>query len=129
MDWTIKMVRTALGDKLIGSVFMHEQVCKTLLLLPSSMIEKVCKTVWFISSPVDAWAFTFRGSDIKERHLIFLSEELFRQDENQIRYTILHEIGHVILNHRNSIGSMQTDSEIKRQEREADIFARSYLNE
>lgn len=52
-------------------------------------IEKVCKTVWFISSPEDAWAFTFRGTDVKKSHLIFISDRLLIQDENQIRDTIL----------------------------------------
>src|SRR4051794_15823247 len=101
MQWDIKSVREVLGDKLIGTVFMREQVCKTLLILPPDIIERVCKTVWFISSQEDAWAFTFKGSDIKERHLVFLSDVLLKQDENQIRYTILHEVGHVVLNHSN----------------------------
>lgn len=127
MLWTVEKVRKVLGDKLIGSLSMREIVCETVLFLPDDTIEIVCKTVWFISSPEDAWALTFRGVDIKERHLIFLSDELFKQDDYQIRYTILHEIGHVMLNHKNSVGYWQTDSEIKRQEKEADQFAKKYL--
>jgi Zn-dependent peptidase ImmA (M78 family) len=126
--WDVKKVRHALGDKLIGKSFMREQVCRALLFLPSEMIGNVCKSVWFISSPEDAWAFTFKGADIKNRHLVFLSEELFLEDEAQIRYTILHEIGHVVLDHKNSIGIVQTDSEIKKQEQEADRFAQKYSN-
>lgn len=126
MKWTIKKVRESLGDKLIGNAVMREHVCKTLLLLPSEMTEKICKTVWFITSPEDAWAFTFRGEDLKQRHLIFLSEDLFRQDNAQITYTILHEVGHVLLNHKNSIGILQTETEIQTQEQQADEFAREY---
>jgi len=107
---------------------MKEIVCKTVLLLPPELIINVCKNIWFISSPEDAWAFTFRGSEIKHRSLIFLSEELLQQPENQINYTILHEIGHVLHNHRNSIGYEQTKSEVKFQEKEADLFANRYLN-
>src|SRR5690348_8676531 len=110
MAWTINTVRHTLGGKLIGSLFMREMVCKTILLLPAEYIERVCKKVWFISSPEDAWGFTFRGEDIRDRHLVFLSEELFNQDTSQITYTILHEIGHVILNHMNAIGVEQTQS-------------------
>ncbi len=127
MKWTLASVRTALGGKLIGSVYMREMVCKTILFLPPNYVEQVCTTVWFISSPEDAWAFTFRGEDIKNRHLVFLSEELFRQDISQINYTILHEIGHVVLNHRNSIGVEQTQSEIDYQEEAADMFAKKFL--
>jgi hypothetical protein len=127
MRWTVAKVRKALGGKLIGNLYMREIVCKTLLLLPADFIERVGKNVWFVSSPEDAWAFTFKGSEIKDRSLIFLSDELLRQNESQIRYTLLHEVGHVILNHRNSIGYQQTQTEIRVQEQEADRFAKEYL--
>lgn len=129
MGWTITNVREALGGKLIGKLYMREMVCKTLLLLPQEILENVCKTVWFISSPEDAWAFSFRGSEIANRSLIILSDELFTQDERQIKFTILHEVGHIVLNHRNSIGYEQTQSEIKQQENEADDFAKKYVAE
>jgi Zn-dependent peptidase ImmA (M78 family) len=59
---------------------------------------------------------------------VFISDELLRQKKEHIYYTILHEIGHVVLNHRNSIGFRQTVSEIKRQESEADLFAKRHLS-
>lgn len=128
MNWTIESIRKALGGKLIGHLYMREMVCKALLYLPDEMIEQVCLSVWFISSQDDSWAFTFRGSDIREAHLIFLSDVLLSQNEEQITYTILHEVGHVMLEHRNSIGGYsQTETEIRQQEVEADRFARKYL--
>jgi Zn-dependent peptidase ImmA (M78 family) len=127
MYWTVIKIRKTLGGKLIGNLQMRDIVCKTLLLLSPELIENICKTVWFISSPEDAWAFTFKGSEIKNRSLIFLSDELLKQHEDQISYTILHEVGHVVLNHRNAIGYQQTQSEIKMQEQEADRFARKYI--
>ena len=128
MTWTKETIRKALGGKLIGSTFMREMVCVTLLRLPPEMIKKVCQETWFISSQDDAWAFTFRGSDIQDRHLIFLSDELLKQEKSQISYTILHEVGHMVLGHRNSIGFEQTQSEITRQENEADQFAKESLD-
>ena len=129
MKWTTATVRHALGGKLIGNLFIREFICKTILLLPADTISIVCERIWFISSPVDAWAFTFRGSELKDRSLIILSDELLEQEESQIRYTVLHEIGHVMLNHQNSIGHEQTESEIRQQEKEADRFAKKYLRE
>ena len=128
MKWSIKKVRRTINGRLVGNLYMRKIVCKTLLFLPSEIIDYVCTRVWFMSSPEDSWAFTFRGSDIKNRSLIFISDELLKQNEEQIRYTILHEIGHVILNHRNSIGYKQSETEIKQQEIEADQFAKKYLN-
>ena len=127
MKWTVEKVRKTLGGKLIGNLIMREGVCKTILLLPEESIEQICRKVWFVSSSEDAWAITFKGSELQDRHLIFLSHELFEQSEEQIKYTILHEIGHVIRNHRNSIGIEQTQSEIKHQEDEADRFAKKYV--
>lgn len=127
MNWTVKEIRKALGGKLIGNMHARHMVCTTIMLLPDELITQIVKKVWFISSPEDAWAFTFRGSDIQDRHLIFISDELLQQDESQIRFTIMHEIGHVVLNHRNSIGASQTQSEIRQQELAADRFANQYL--
>ncbi len=128
MDWTIEEIRHAFNGRLMGKLLMRKAVCETLLSLPSEIIKYVSSSVWFISSPEDTWAFTFRGSDIKDQHLIILSDELLQQDASQIRYTILHEIGHVILGHKNSMGFEQTQREIKQQELEADGFANKYLN-
>lgn len=49
------------------------------------------------------------------------------QDVSKIHYSIAHETGHVILRHRNSILEKQRKKEIKRQEKEADNFAKKYL--
>lgn len=121
-------VQKAFGHKLIGTRFMKKMVAKTLLRLPPEIAEEVVKHCWFVSSFKDGWAFTVRRRDLKKGEcLIFLSDELLREDPRQIIWTITHEIGHVILKHRNSIGAVQTKSEIKRQEKEADDFAKKYL--
>lgn len=125
--WDIEEVREAFNGRLMGSLDMRLAVCEAVLLLPSETIEHVTANVWFISSPDDSWAFTFRGLDVENQHLIFLSSELFEEDRQTVQYTILHEIGHVLLNHRNSMGFAQAQSEIKKQEEEADQFARQYL--
>lgn len=127
MDWDVKKIRNAFGGKLVGSVLMKTLVCEAVLLLPSEIIEYVTRNVWFFSTSEDAWAYTFDGNDARNKHFIFLSGELLAEDKPQIQYTIIHEIGHVILKHKNSIGKMQTQTEIKIQEREADLFVRKYL--
>ncbi|MBI3397483.1 ImmA/IrrE family metallo-endopeptidase [Candidatus Woesebacteria bacterium] len=124
---TIQEIRHAFSGRLMGGLKMRTAVCETLLLLPEDIVKYVTRNVWFISSPDDAWAFTFRGSEIAKRHLVVLTEELFSQAPEDINYTIVHEIGHVMLNHKNSIGVEQTQTEINKQEKEADEFARRYL--
>jgi hypothetical protein len=125
--WTFEEIRKAFGGKLVGNVFMKTMVCETMEIFPDEIIEYITHHVWFFSSSEDAWAYTFDGNDAKDRHFIFLSDELLKEDKSQIQYTIAHEIGHVILKHKNSIGRRQTESEIKIQEREADAFAKKYL--
>lgn len=115
----------AFGGKLVGDDRTKKLVCETLLLMSPKVIDYVTKNCWFLSSTTDAWAYSFHGRDIPDKHLIFLSDELLKQREEQIQYTIAHEIGHVILGHRNSVGYRQTPGEIQKQEREADEFAQT----
>lgn len=74
----------------------------------------------------DAWGYTFTGNDLLDQHLIFLSDDLLRQDFEQIRWSILHEIGHVVLKHKNNIFVKQDIHAIHRQEKEADAFAQQF---
>ncbi len=121
-----KMIKNFNG-KLVGSLHMQELVCRTLNKLLGEMVSYLCKNCWFLSSSPDAWAFTFNGNDILNNHFIFLSDELLSQGQNQIQFTILHEVGHVILKHKNSINYLQTQREIKQQEKEADCFAKYFI--
>jgi len=116
------------GHKLIGNSHMKKMVAKTLQFFPTEIILKVAKTTWFVSSFEDGWAFTLRGDELKKgEYLIFLTDELLREDEEQIEWTIAHEIGHTLLGHKNSIGKVQSKAEVKRQEKEADGFAKRYF--
>lgn len=118
----------AFTGKLVGTKLMQKYVCEIVALLPDDIITHVTKSCWFLSSIDDAWAFTFTGNDVKDQHLIFLSDDLLRQYPGQIRYSIAHEIGHVMLGHRNSILERQSKSEISRQEKEADEFAKQFIS-
>lgn len=121
------IVQKAFGHKLIGTKYMKRMVTRTVSGLPDEIINFVTKYCWFVSSFSDGFAFTLRQDDLKKgEYLIFLSDELLQEPEWQIRFSITHEIGHVILGHRNSIGEVQTKSEIKKQELEADEFAKKY---
>jgi hypothetical protein len=122
-------IRKALGHKLIGTNYMKKVVCRTILLLPHNLIDFVTKKVWFVGSFEDGWAFTLKGSEIgRGEYLIFLSDELIGAGEENMQYTILHEIGHVILGHRNSIGEVQSKAEVRLQERQADEFVLRILS-
>ena len=115
------------AGKLVGNDFMKEKVCETLSFMSSEIIDLVTKKFWFMASIDDAYAFTFSGNDLADQHLIFLSDDLLNQDEEQIRYTIAHEIGHVALGHRNSVVVKQSKEEVRNQEVAADQFAKSYI--
>lgn len=125
---TISEIRKSFGHRLIGTKFMKQKVASAVSLLPDNITNFVTKKCWFVSSFEDGWAFTLRHNDLsKGEFLVFLSDELLAESEEQIRYTILHEIGHVVLGHRNSIGEVQTKAEVRKQEKEADEFARKNL--
>lgn len=127
MNNKARVIYYAFDGKLVGNKEMKINVCQTLSKMPDDIINFITKNCWFLASMEDAWAFTFTGNDLKDNHLIFFSDELLYQDKNQIQYTIAHEIGHVILGHRNSVLKRQTKKEIRKQERQADSFAKKYV--
>lgn len=120
-------IKKLFGNKLVGTKKLQYFVVSVLSRMPEEIIEYITTNTWFLGSFDDAWAFTFTGNDLRGKHLIFISDDLLNQSASQIRYTISHEIGHIILKHRNSVFEKQDKSEIKRQEREADEFAKKYL--
>jgi hypothetical protein len=120
-------IRKKFAGKLVGRAKMQELVCETLLILPPEIIDFVTKNVWFVSSFDDAWGFVLKGKELDGKDVIFLADKLFVQEKLDQRYEIAHEVGHVILKHRNAISKPQTKQEIARQEKEADRFARRYL--
>lgn len=125
---TSSKVQKNLGHRLIGSGYMKRMVAKAIQKLPLEIQITVTSKCWFIGSFTDGWAFTLRGDEIKKgEYLIYLSDELLGATEEETIWTIIHEIGHVILGHRNSIGEVQTKSEIRRQEKEADEFTRGFI--
>lgn len=123
-----RQIFKAFGGRLVGKPLMKKVVCEIVAKFPDEIVEFVTDKVWFLSSMEDAWAFTFTGSDIQNHHLIFLSDELLNENLDQIYFTIAHEIGHVVMGHKNSILINQSKEEIRQQEREANAFARKYLS-
>jgi len=107
---------------------MKSVVVETLQLFPNKIADYVSKHCWFIGSFEDGYAFVIKGNEIKNgEYLIFLSDELLRENKHQIQYSIVHEIGHVILGHKNSIGEVLSKKEVTKQEKEADAFVKIYL--
>jgi hypothetical protein len=127
MTKNLQKIYKAFGGKINGTKRTQQVICETLALMPQQMIDHITSDCWFLSSTDDAWAFTFHGDDVVGKHMIFLSDDLLSQSPSQIRWTIAHEIGHIILNHKNDIGIGQTKSEIDRQEKEADEFALQFV--
>lgn len=127
MTYTTRELIKGFGGKLIAYDSHKKIIAQTLLKLPKEIIDYLIKTTWFLSSSPDSFGYTFNGNDIPNKHFIFLSDELFEQSMSQIQYTILHEVGHIILKHKNEIGFRQSKEEIRKQESEADEFAKKYL--
>ncbi len=123
---TIDEIRHAFGGRLVGTKILKENVCEVVALLPQDLQEYVTEYVWFVGSMEDAWGYTFTGNDLADQHLIFLGDDLLREDKDQIHWSIAHEIGHVVLGHKNNIFVKQSKVAIGHQEEEADEFASKY---
>lgn len=121
-------IQYAFGNKLVGHNRMKKAVATVLLQMPQETIDFVTENVWFITSFDDAWAFAFTGNDFQNKHVIFLSDDLFKENTRQIYWTIAHEIGHIILGHKNRFSEHFGSERILQQEKEADDFARQHLS-
>jgi len=128
MNKEAEEIRKKFAGKLVGRAKMQKLVCETLLIFPLEIIDFVTKNVWFVSSFDEAWGFVLKGKELDGKDVIFLADELFVQEKYDQQYEIAHEIGHIMLGHRNAITKPQTKQEIKQQEKEADRFARRYLS-
>ncbi len=124
---TLKEIKEEMGGRLVADESVKNYIVRAIVKLPEEIAEKIISECWFFSSDKDSFGYAFNGNDLKDQHLIFLADVLFKESEHQIMYTILHEIGHIALNHKNSIQYTQSKSEIKKQEDEADEFAKKYL--
>lgn len=120
---TFDEIKKAFGGKLVGTKNLKQHVCEAITFLPEDLQHFVSKYCWFVGSMDDAWGYTFTGDDLADQHLIFLGDDLFSQSEEQIQWSILHEIGHVVLGHKNNIFIKQSKKAIHLQEEEADHFA------
>lgn len=127
MGYTKEEIRQKFGGRLVVNKLSADLICEILTILPIEILDNLTKNVWVVNSLDDAWGFTFRGDELVGKHLIFLSDELFSEDKNQVSKTLLHEVGHVVLNHQNSILKQQSPEEIAQQEHEAESFVNKYL--
>ncbi|HEX7041892.1 MAG TPA: ImmA/IrrE family metallo-endopeptidase [Patescibacteria group bacterium] len=127
MSEILEEIQRRFYGKLIGTKKLKHYVSEVVSTLPEDIQDDLIESCWFVGSMKDAWAYTFTGNDLKNQHLIFLSDDLLSQDPIQIRFSIAHEIGHVIKGHRNSIEIKQSKEEVTIQEKEADEFASAYF--
>lgn len=128
MNKDIKAIQKAFQGKLIGKTKMKHHVARVLSKMPEETITFVTENVWFVTSFDDAWAFTFTGDDFQNKHVVFLSDDLLEENETQIHWTIAHEIGHVILGHKNRFFDKFGRDTIQEQEKAADNFARQFVS-
>lgn len=127
MRLQLEQIQKAFGHKLVGRKSMQKLVCEVMLIFPEDIVKLVTKNCWFVSSFDDTFGFVLRGDELDGEHLIFLSDDLFNEPKQQQYYTIVHEIGHVVLGHKNAILESQTKLETQKQEKEADEFTKFYL--
>ena len=127
MNKNLSEIQKAFKGRLVGTKIMQRHVASVLSSMDEKIIKYISTNCWFVSSMEDAWAFVLKGNELKDKYLIFIGEDLLKQSTEQIHYTIAHEIGHVVLRHRNSVFVNQTRSEIRKQEKAAHAFALKYV--
>lgn len=108
----------------VGKNFAY-YVCETLCYFTPEETEKIQDNITFLAPHAGAWAYTSNKKMLKE-NLIVLNPLLLKKKPKQIMFTIAHEIGHVFLKHKGGLEGI-TNEEWKKQEKEADSFAKKHL--
>ena len=108
-------------------------LAKALSILERDLIDKLAEEVRFICCHSGIFGFQLR---LKSEYLkgkkavIFLSEEVFKGEEEEIRHTILHETAHYVLKHKCLFDfSIGEEDKLEAQEVEADALMRKWLKE
>lgn len=127
MKASLVQIYKGFKGKLVGTERMKQYVCIVVSHLPKDLQKYVMEYCWFLGSMDDAWAYTFTGNDLEDQHMIFLSDDLLGQHQHQVEWSIAHEIGHVVLGHKNNIFIKQSKYRVNKQEEEADAFAAQFV--
>ncbi len=115
------------GDSNIVTDRELRLIAKSMTFLSLEIIDKITKDVIFASSEYGyAWHFPLKYIQDK-KSMIFLSPHLLKMSKKKATHIILHEIGHFILKHKSPIYDNLNQKEIKKQEKEADIFANGFI--
>jgi len=125
IDYNLDIARECLSEK------FRLLVCKALSLLDKKIVDKVSNKVLFFSSDFIKEATTCHlilSSYAKTRKvIIFLSENLLSNTEEEAIKIILHEVAHFYLNHKQCFDL--TQEEINKQEQRAEALALKWLNQ
>ena len=121
------MMISNLVSHMVGDDQIKNLIYETLQIFPKQIVDYISDNVWFVSSFNDAWSFTLEADDLCGKAIVFLSDDLLRQDREQIKYSVAHEIAHVMLGHKNPYDSRPIKNQEKKYETSADEFAKYYL--
>lgn len=92
------------GTNVIGEN-QRALIAKALSVLNNDLIDKITEEVWFVASNKNEWAFQtpLQCRFLENRKsIIFLSEGLFKENQEKIMHVILHEVAHHVLGHKHA---------------------------
>ena len=94
-------------------------VAKSLSKLPIEIIDKVTENCLFIMPKIEELGIYLPNDFIKDKQIFAFPEKLLEKEEHEIEHTILHEVAHYYLKHKNALIHNLSAEEYDRQEEEA----------
>ena len=121
-------------DKSAGSVLpennqLRDPVALALSKVPKKIANRVLEECLFLMPSPGMMGFRISKKLLQGSNAIVLSEKLLEKDQKYIVLTILHEVGHFYLNHKNPVIDQLSEEEERKQEEAAVRWARQWIED
>ncbi len=107
------------GEMTLGNEKLRFAVAKCLSKLPLEIIEQVTKNCLFVMPTIEKLGIYLTNDLINDKVIFAFPEKLLEKEKSEIEHTILHEVAHYYLNHKNPLIYTLSGEEYDSQEQEA----------
>lgn len=97
--------------------------------VPKEIADRVLEECLFLMPNPGMGGFRVSKRLLQGKDVIVLSEKLLEEDQKYIVLTILHEVAHFYLNHKNRVLDGLSEEEDRKQEEAADRWARQWIED
>lgn len=109
--------------------FLLDHISWTLSKIKKEIVDKIFNNCYFLITTKEDKGSYFHAGFFNDKCLICFSDSyLYHAKNKEVEFTILHEIAHYYLGHKNHLTNSLSDEERQKQESDADEQVRIWLS-